>query len=393
MRTQSQRTVDRRAGQPQPKASEPKPARFITFTLVAIFGVAAGSILGALAYRYDTWIPMQFTATFEPAGQAPSGDRSSANAQAEPPLAARLEEPVGNIARPPVKENPAPATKSVVVKKDERPAPPDQLTVASIIRQAVEDAPAALPQDSPRFGSAFETPSEAVTQQLQEKAQDVAVTSPPQLQPAPPVTSVPSEVDETESRMAAENAAFFNRPPESVRADAIAAGMRRGEATRYVSLRAGPNKQTRELAVIPANADILAENTCRRWCRVLFEGQEGYIYHSYFRYLEPEIVEVAESEAEVIAIENRLSKEGAEHFDLPTRTSTAAVAVNDQRFRWGTTREFVNLRAAPDNKAEVIVIVPANRKILTEDNCKHWCVAIYNGQQGFIYKAYIQPPG
>jgi hypothetical protein len=104
-----------------------------------------------------------------------------------------------------------------------------------------------------------------------------------------------------------------------------------------------------------------------------------------------ENVEIAETEAEVIEIESRLSALGSEHFKVPAGSVIpieTEPANPDLKNR--TTAKYVNLRAGPDNDAKTLAIVPANTDILAEDNCLHWCGAVYQGQKGYIYKTFIR---
>lgn len=408
MRTKPDRPASRRAGRREKGTADPSSVRFVTLTLVAVVGIAVGSVVGAVAYRYDNWLPQAVAAGFR---WEPSNSEISVQAESSKPRQTGTESvaSVETTADPqaPKEDTPQQVRKPIVTEKDHRPAAPetpDDLTVASIDRAVAEKAPRVLPADSPRFAMTFKKPPvTAVRQTDQPQAPErlnlvTAPVTPAILAREPAV--LPTQAEQTEVPATSETAPEFGRPLESEEPVAetgrsAATGLRPARALRYVSLRAGPDRETRELAVIPTDADIVAEDDCRRWCRVIFDGQSGYIYSTYFEYREIEAVEVAESEADAIAIENRLAKQGVAHFELPAASATPAAAPSrdDQRFRWSTTKEFVNLRAAPDKDSEVIVIVPANRRILTEENCTHWCVAIHNGQQGFIYKAYIQPPG
>lgn len=52
------------------------------------------------------------------------------------------------------------------------------------------------------------------------------------------------------------------------------------------------------------------------------------------------------------------------------------------------TNRAVNMRAAPDKNAPVLLVVPANTQIETQANCS-WCAITYQGNQGYIYKSFI----
>lgn len=125
----------------------------------------------------------------------------------------------------------------------------------------------------------------------------------------------------------------------------------------------------------------------------------------------PQTVEVAETEAEVLAIEARLAAEGDPNFRLPPETATETVepaalasapasgsgsdptnaavgAGNGLPAAWA--REHVNLRAGPDNDARVLAIIPGNAAFAAADGCDHWCEAVYEGQSGFVYDSFIR---
>ena len=52
-------------------------------------------------------------------------------------------------------------------------------------------------------------------------------------------------------------------------------------AAKYVNLRASPDNEGAVLAVVPASAEILAEENCAHWCTVVHDGRRGYVYKSF----------------------------------------------------------------------------------------------------------------
>lgn len=52
-------------------------------------------------------------------------------------------------------------------------------------------------------------------------------------------------------------------------------------AAKYVNLRASPDNEGAVLAVVPASAEILAEENCTHWCTVVHDGRRGYVYKSF----------------------------------------------------------------------------------------------------------------
>jgi uncharacterized protein YraI len=59
--------------------------------------------------------------------------------------------------------------------------------------------------------------------------------------------------------------------------------MRRARANRHVNMRAGPDDGAQVLMVVPALAEIEAEDGCG-WCEVAYQGRTGYIYKSFISY-------------------------------------------------------------------------------------------------------------
>lgn len=50
--------------------------------------------------------------------------------------------------------------------------------------------------------------------------------------------------------------------------------------------------------------------------------------------------------------------------------------------------QYVNMRAAPEDGAAVLAVVPANATIEAETDCR-WCEVSYKGQKGYIFQSFI----
>ncbi|MBL0933325.1 MAG: SH3 domain-containing protein [Rhizobiaceae bacterium] len=50
--------------------------------------------------------------------------------------------------------------------------------------------------------------------------------------------------------------------------------------------------------------------------------------------------------------------------------------------------QYVNMRAAPEDGAAVLAVVPANASIEAETDCR-WCEVSYKGQKGYIFQSFI----
>ncbi|MGB3390193.1 MAG: SH3 domain-containing protein [Pseudaminobacter sp.] len=64
--------------------------------------------------------------------------------------------------------------------------------------------------------------------------------------------------------------------------DDAAASTRKGQIRTAVNMRASPDKDAKVLAVVPAKASVSVIE-CKSWCRIAFDGQEGYVYKRYVR--------------------------------------------------------------------------------------------------------------
>ncbi len=82
-----------------------------------------------------------------------------------------------------------------------------------------------------------------------------------------------SEPDEEPIRPAAISAPSFTT------SDLVAA-----RATKWVNMRAKNNKYAAKMMVVPQNADIRSDPTCKHWCRVVYDGKLGYVYRTYIRF-------------------------------------------------------------------------------------------------------------
>ena len=185
---------------------------------------------------------------------------------------------------------------------DARVAPP-QATPAVETEQAAaparEIAVEPVPEAEPRQATIEAEPSQAVADSgpdLPAAAPDPARTA--SILPARPgaASMRPSvAVAETEAEIAALEEIQRREveadvgPPSGEWVSAaqpvaqLAATMRPAVATRYVNMRAGPDDDAEILAVVPALAEIEAEQDCN-WCAVTYQGQSGYVYRSFISY-------------------------------------------------------------------------------------------------------------
>ncbi len=104
-------------------------------------------------------------------------------------------------------------------------------------------------------------------------------------------------------------------------------------------------------------------------------------------------VDVAETETAALEIERKLAALSSEHFEpADDPVIPVPVADADEPLSKRRVKKFVNLRSGPDNSAQVLAIVPPNALVLAQNNCVHWCRAVYKGRKGYIYRALIRRP-
>ena len=69
-------------------------------------------------------------------------------------------------------------------------------------------------------------------------------------------------------------------------------------------------------------------------------------------------------------------------------TQTAVAASDEGDKQAAVARRAVNMRAAPNGRAQVLGVVPAAAEIRAETGCS-WCEISYQGRTGFVYKSFI----
>lgn len=90
-------------------------------------------------------------------------------------------------------------------------------------------------------------------------------------------------------------------------------------------------------------------------------------------------VAIAESEVEVAALESRMAAQNQDVFD------TAASGPVGQ----GVVTSYVNLRAAPENEADILKVLPENAAVSVIDDCPNWCKVEHEGTRDFVYGSYV----
>lgn len=109
------------------------------------------------------------------------------------------------------------------------------------------------------------------------------------------------------------------------------------------------------------------------------------------------IVPIAESEEEIAALEE--AQRSALIAQLPQSTpgedvpaqdeTTASLQPQSTPKRPAIAKKYVNLRAAPNDDADVLLVVPALADIEAQDDCR-WCEVTYDGRIGYIFTNFIE---
>lgn len=94
-------------------------------------------------------------------------------------------------------------------------------------------------------------------------------------------------------------------------------------------------------------------------------------------------VAVAESEIEIAALESRLATQNGDVFAV-SDGDAAATPIGQ-----GTVTSYVNMRAAPENDAEILKVLPQNASVAVVDDCPNWCEVEHEGVRGFVYGSFL----
>jgi hypothetical protein len=104
-------------------------------------------------------------------------------------------------------------------------------------------------------------------------------------------------------------------------------------------------------------------------------------------------VAVAESETEVAELEERLASNGGEAFAVAALDSSGSLDADATEFGgdapMASVTAHVNLRAGPDNEAEILRVVPENADVALLDGCPNWCEVEHEGVRGYIFGSFI----
>lgn len=100
-------------------------------------------------------------------------------------------------------------------------------------------------------------------------------------------------------------------------------------------------------------------------------------------------VPVAETDEELAALEAIQRREVEADVGPPSEEATASIGPAEATpMQPATTTQYVNMRAGPDDNAEVLEVVPALASIEAETDC-NWCAVAYEGRSGYIYRTFL----
>lgn len=100
-------------------------------------------------------------------------------------------------------------------------------------------------------------------------------------------------------------------------------------------------------------------------------------------------VPVAETDDEIAALEEEQARENDDSLGEDAAGSAESAAAPSAGMRPAIVTSAVNLRASPDNDAQVVKVLPDGADIQAEDDCG-WCRASHDGTTGYVYKSFIE---
>lgn len=95
-------------------------------------------------------------------------------------------------------------------------------------------------------------------------------------------------------------------------------------------------------------------------------------------------VAVAENEVEIAALESRMAALDAAVFALQSKADTQGEPMGQ-----GLVTSYVNMRAGPENEAEILKVLPQNATVSVLDSCPNWCQIEHEGVRGFVYGSFV----
>lgn len=95
-------------------------------------------------------------------------------------------------------------------------------------------------------------------------------------------------------------------------------------------------------------------------------------------------VDTSEEPVEVSAQSAAAALPSADEPIAETAASEPAGAGRDAKV---TTH--VNMRAGPENEAEVLTVLPTGASVTVFGGCKHWCEVDFKGKRGYVYKTFV----
>lgn len=100
-------------------------------------------------------------------------------------------------------------------------------------------------------------------------------------------------------------------------------------------------------------------------------------------------VPVAETEDEIARLEAMQQSAISGLVEAQAQDEDTAAIEQEPSLRAAVASAAVNLRAAPRDDADVLLIVPAKSALEAEPDCESWCAVSYDGRSGYIYKDFL----
>lgn len=209
------------------------------------------------------------TLLYDPLSDSPEAAPAAEIASAETPKVEAPAEPAPQVVVP---QTPSTAQAAVVAT----PAAPANMPVAA--PQPQQAAVTALEVDNERWARTEGEQANAAPAQNPPSA--TATDNTAQQPEAQAFADQEKTAAISANEQPTQTAAASSEPPAPAAKPQAPASIGKGRITTAVNLRAGPADEAKVLRTIPARAtvDII---TCKGWCKVAYEGQQGWIYKKF----------------------------------------------------------------------------------------------------------------
>ena len=149
-----------------------------------------------------------------------------------------------------------------------------------------------------------------------------------------------------------------------------------------LNLRETPDEKGRIIATVPYGAWVTVSARGSAWCRITYNGLTGYVMSRYLSFGVSSPTATSYS-----------------YYAYPTQApvstfvpiSTYVPSVSYSQSAWVSTPSgSLNLRESPDSGARVIGTIPYGTQISVLSRGVTWCLAVYNGMQGYVMTSFLR---